>query len=293
MPAPVTPSRTAHPKGQGTPGSWKHPKFDEILRRQDARSLSDRRLSQALKNSSALIVSFIVTYFFYHSPIYSSLPKNDFFDIIYILVAFSINGVRFLFVYNIFDAIFGTIRGPDPMIDIPLTPDQRSTLSLPPTPNSIVVAPVAAETSHYITPPRYNKSSPLPSPANRASTPTPSTPNNRTFANISGISAISAISGKPRVTSTGSPVGPGQNLLTSPGSFRSPSPVFNTPSPYKPIGAGMDKRNGFSTPMSGNGRQALIGQGSLIGSGGTNGSPSVVASGKWLYEQRNRKRDIF
>ncbi|EPS37752.1 hypothetical protein H072_8560 [Dactylellina haptotyla CBS 200.50] len=291
MPAPTTPSRTAAapPNGQGTPGSWKHPKFDEILRRQDARSFSDRRLTQALKNGGALAVSLILSYVFYNSRLYTNLPRNEFFNAVYVIVHWSLNGLRFLFVYNVFDAISGAFRGPDPMVDIPLTADQRSTLSLPPTPSSAAVAPIPAETSQYVTPPRYNKSSPLPSPANRASTPTPSTPNNRPFSNISGIS-----SAKPRVTSTGSPVGPGQNLLTSPGSFRSSSPVFNTPSPLKPIGAGLEKRHSFSSPMNTNGtRQAMIGQGSLVGSMGTNASPSVVASGKWLYEQRNRKRDIF
>ncbi|KAF3912867.1 hypothetical protein AA313_de0205035 [Arthrobotrys entomopaga] len=287
MPAPTTPSRTAAtPKGQGTPGSWQHPKFDEIMRRQDARTFSDRRLSQALKNAGALTASLVISWTFYNSRLYSSLPRNDVCDLIYTVVHWSLNGLRFLFLYNICEAIFGTLRGPDPMVDIPLTADQRSTLSLPPTPNSTAVANAAGDTSHYVTPPRYNKSSPLPSPATRGSAPT--TPNSRTFASISGIST------KPRVTSAGSPVGPGQNLLTSPGSFRSPSPVFNTPSPLKPIGAGLEKRHSFSSPMNANGaRQALIGQGSLVGGMGNTASPTVVASGKWLFEQRNRKRDVF
>ncbi|KAF3935302.1 hypothetical protein ABW19_dt0206286 [Dactylella cylindrospora] len=277
MASPVTPSRTGTPSRQGTPGSWKHPKFDEIMRRQDARAFSDRKLTQAIKNTAALGASFIVTYAFYSTNfIYSNLPRSDFFNTVYSAVSWSIILLRLLFVYNIFDAIVGTLRGPDMMVDIALTPDQRSSLSLPPTPGSAAVA----ETSHYVTPPRYNKSSPLPSPAARTpTTPTPTTPNR-------GIGV--GMSGKPRVTAAGSPVGPGQNLLTSPGSF-SPAPQFTSPSPLRPIG-GLEKRHSFGSPM---GQRQAIGQGSIMGNIQSNVSPSVVASGKWLFEQKNRRRDVF
>ncbi|KAK6523810.1 hypothetical protein TWF281_001778 [Arthrobotrys megalospora] len=288
MPGPVTPSRAGGPNGQGTPGSWKHPKLDEVLRRQDARSFSDRRVSRALKNAGALGTTFVITHLFYGSRIYSGLPRNDVANIFYLGVFYSIFITRVILAYNIAFAIVGPLLGPDPMTDIPLTEDQRSSLSLPPTPQS-AVANHPADVSHYITPPRYNRSSPLPqSPlTNRPTTPTQTTPG-RTFANISGIN----VSGKPRVTAAGSPIGPGQ-LLGSPGSFRSPSPVFNTPSPYKTIGSGLEKRHSFSSPMGTGARNGLIGQGSLAGTMQGNMSPSVVASGKWLHEQRNRRRDIF
>ncbi|KAF3926699.1 hypothetical protein ABW21_db0203704 [Orbilia brochopaga] len=285
---PTTPSRSATPKGSGagTPGSWKHPKFDEILRRQDARAFSDRQLAQTLKNTGALFASFLVTHLFQNSSLYSSLPRSDFFNAVYSAVAWSVTLLRLLFAYNVFDAVVGTLRGPDPVTDIPLTPDQRSMLSLPPTPSSTSAVAAAGDTSSYITPPRYNKSSPLPNPTGsaRPTTPTPSTPQNRSLAGVSG---------KPRVTSAGSPVGPGQNLLTSPGSFRSPSPgpVFNSPSPYKPL-TGVEKRQAFGSPLGSAVRQT-IGQGSLVAGGAGSQSPSVVASPKWLLEQRNRKRDLY
>ncbi|KAK6347139.1 hypothetical protein TWF696_007218 [Orbilia brochopaga] len=288
---PTTPSRAAMPKasGAGTPGSWKHPKFDEIVRRQDARAFSDRQLAQTLKNTGALLASFVVVHLFHNSSLYSSLPRSDFFNAVYAAVAWSVTLLRLLFAYNIFDAVVGTLRGPDPVIDIPLTPDQRSTLSLPPTPSStsvVAAAAAAGDTSHYITPPRYNKSSPLPNPPGsaRPTTPTPSTPQNRSLAGVSA---------KTRVTSAGSPVGPGQNLLTSPGSFRSPSPgpTFNSPSPFKPL-SGVEKRHSFGSPLGSAVRQT-IGQGSLVAGGAGAVSPSVVASPKWLLEQRNRKRDLY
>ncbi|KAK6339362.1 hypothetical protein TWF718_008782 [Orbilia javanica] len=307
MPGPVTPSRAiGGPPGQGTPGSWKHPKLDEVLRRQDARSFSDRRVSRALKNVGALGLTFVVTHFFYNSRIYSALPRNDVANIFYLGVYYLIFITRVIFTYNIVFAVIGPLLGPDPMVDIPLTADQRSSLSLPPTPQSIVTNQ-AGDVSHYITPPRYNRSSPLPQSQLlvRPTTPTQSstaTPG-RTFANVSGISNVSGfsgisgvssvnMSGKPRVTALGSPIGPGQ-LLSSPGSFRSPSPVFNTPSPFKTIGSGLEKRHSFSSPMNAGARNNLIGQGSLAGAMQGTVSPSVVANGKWLHEQRNRRRDIF
>ncbi|KAK6352543.1 hypothetical protein TWF730_009367 [Orbilia blumenaviensis] len=298
MSGPITPSRSVGgPSGQGTPGSWKHPKLDEVLRRQDARSFSDRRVSRALKNASALGATFFVTHLFYNSRIYSKLPRNDVANLIYLGVFYLIFITRIIFAYNIAFAIIGPLLGPDPMIDIPLTEDQRSSLSLPPTPRS-AVANHAAEVSHYITPPRYNRSSPLPqSPLSaRPTTPTTATPG-RSFANVSGISNISGISslnlsGRPRVTAAGSPIGPGQ-LLGSPGSFRSPSPVFNTPSPFKIFGSGLEKRHSFSSPMNAGARNGLIGQTSLAGALQGNMSPSVVASPKWLHEKRNRRPDIF
>ncbi|RVD88027.1 uncharacterized protein DFL_002226 [Arthrobotrys flagrans] len=305
MSGPITPSRTIASNGRGTPGSWKHPKLDEVLRRQEARSFSDRRVSRALKNGAALGTTFVVTHLFYNSRIYSGLPRNDVANIVYLGIYYLIFIIRVVFTYNIAFAIIGPLLGPDPMTDIPLTDDQRSSLSLPPTPHSTVTNH-AAEVSHYITPPRYNKSSPLPqSPLlARPTTPTQSTTTpGRTFANVSGISNISGfsgvsgvsginLSGKPRVTAAGSPIGPGQ-LLGSPGSFRSPSPVFNTPSPFKTIGSGLEKRHSFSSPMNTGARTGMIGQGSLAGAMQGNMSPSVVASGKWLHEQRNRRRDIF
>ncbi|KAK6498724.1 hypothetical protein TWF481_011299 [Arthrobotrys musiformis] len=303
--APTTPSRAIVLSGQVTPGSWKHPKLDEVLRRQDARSFSDRRVSRALKNAAALGTTFVVTHLFYSSRIYSGLPRNDVTGVFYLGVYYLIFIVRVIFAYNVAFAIIGPLLGPDPMIDIPLTNDQRSSLSLPPTPQSTATNN-PADVSHYITPPRYNRSSHLPqSPLSaRPTTPTSVTPSGRTFANVSGISNISGISGisslnlsgkkqPTRVTAAGSPIGPGQLLLGSPGSFRSPSPVFNTPSPFKTIGSGLDRRPSFSSPMNGAGGR-VIGQGnSLAGAMQGNMSPSVVASGKWLHEQRNRRRDIF
>ncbi|KAF3200866.1 hypothetical protein TWF106_005453 [Orbilia oligospora] len=305
MPGPTTPSRAIVSSSQGTPGSWKHPKLDEVLRRQDARSFSDRRVSRALKNVGALGTTFVVTHFFYNSRIYSSLPRNDVANVFYLGIYYLIFVIRIILTYNTVFAIIGPLLGPDPMTDIPLTDDQRSILSLPPTPHSTIINH-AGEVSQYITPPRYNRSSPLPqSPLlARPTTPTQSTTTpGRTFANVSGISNISGFSGvsgvssigysgKPRVTAAGSPIGPGQ-LLGSPGSFRSPSPVFNTPSPFKTIGSGLEKRHSFSSPMGAGARNGMIGQGSLAGALQGNMSPSVVASGKWLHEQKNRRRDIF
>ena len=44
-----------------TPGRWTHPRYDEVLHRQNARTFTDQRAKQILYNSAALAVTFFLT----------------------------------------------------------------------------------------------------------------------------------------------------------------------------------------------------------------------------------------
>jgi hypothetical protein len=55
------------PQYPPSPGTWRHPKFTEIVKRQSASTFSDRDLRRALCNALALILSF-----FFTSPIHTA-----------------------------------------------------------------------------------------------------------------------------------------------------------------------------------------------------------------------------
>lgn len=54
--APVTP--LAQTEQEATPGKWKHPKFDEIARRQYATTFDERNVRMIVANGSFLIATF-------------------------------------------------------------------------------------------------------------------------------------------------------------------------------------------------------------------------------------------
>lgn len=62
-PLPSTPKAapaTAPPSaGSGTPGKWRHPQLNEIVRRQNAATFSDKNLRRVLWNGGALVTTFV------------------------------------------------------------------------------------------------------------------------------------------------------------------------------------------------------------------------------------------
>ena len=61
--------------------------------------------------------------------------------------------LRLLLLFNIFSAFLPLFRGEDELLDIPLTPSQRSLLGLDPR-----ASPPASTGTEYVTPPRYPRS---------------------------------------------------------------------------------------------------------------------------------------
>ncbi|KAF2232787.1 hypothetical protein EV356DRAFT_534302 [Viridothelium virens] len=142
-------SRAATPAS--TPGTWKHPRMDEIAARQSASTFTDKNVNIVTWNALALLSSFVLNRvirrimpFFFEGFTKSLSPYGG-----YVLWF-----CRLVLLYNIVLAASPLMRPKDNLSDIPLTPTQRKLLGL--APNSTPETPG----SQYITPPRFPRSTP-------------------------------------------------------------------------------------------------------------------------------------
>jgi nucleoporin POM34 len=284
--APATPSTPSTPAAQSaqpyTPnGSWKHPKFDEIARRQYATTFDERNVRAIVANAGLLFLSVygntvtsnvkLLEYAAYVSILLDSrgclsnmasrTPINSVVNAVpYSFVAVLL--VRLLFAFNIISAFLPLFRRyyPDDIADIPLTPSQRASMGLKAgavsqTPGSAYASP------NYVTPPRYQRSTPR-----RSSS----------FGQDHG--SQSPLSGSPRgsfgMSTSNSPFSPNTNTG---------SPLFQ-----KALNGSATKRlsYGGGSPMS----SSLFGDSLSSAAPGTptpsTGKASVGLNNKWLYEKR-------
>ncbi|KAI9676368.1 MAG: cell wall biogenesis protein [Caeruleum heppii] len=171
--APATPLTQPLPATHETPttGTWRHPRFDEIARRQNAASFTDRNIRKALVNAALLVGTWIMARAV-KNRYDGGQPRSSFITIdldssntstVQILAApvhlfisyspYSIWALRLFLLFNIVMAFYPLIRPPDDLADIPLTPTQRARLGLSPTPMT-----PTTPSGQYITPPRYPRS---------------------------------------------------------------------------------------------------------------------------------------
>ncbi|RAL12757.1 uncharacterized protein BO97DRAFT_405333 [Aspergillus homomorphus CBS 101889] len=152
----------AVPDKNQTPGKWRHPHLDEVVRRQNAGTFGDRNLNKLLWNGSALFATWVFgntfkSYGFWLQEIsqFSTYPD------------LSLLALRLIFVVNILIALYPLFGPKDDLSDIPLTPTQRSLLGLDPT-----ATPPLTPGTTYVTPPKYRLSTSRPaSPASRPGSP--------------------------------------------------------------------------------------------------------------------------
>jgi nucleoporin POM34 len=291
--APLTPvsraSAPSTPSGQkiqqATPsasGTWKHPRFDEITRRQYATTFDERNVKIILANGTLLLFSFVgptiasqvavlrtlVAYVIllaillmhitdpdssHRTPLHAlinTLPYHE-----WIIFA-----IRLVLVANIAIQLLPLARRyyPDDIADIPLTPSQRQIMGIkadvptPQTPGSAYASP------NFVTPPRYQKSTPRSS-----------------FSNQGDRASQSPLSGSPRASMANS-------TSNSPFSPSTASPLFQ-----RALGGSVQKRlsYGGGTPSS-----SIFGDSSSSATPGTptpgTGKASVGLNNKWLYEKR-------
>lgn len=170
--------------------------------------------------------------------------------------------VRLVFIVNIAIAFGPLVRRyyPDDIADIPLTPSQRASMGLksgvlsPQTPGSGYASP------NYVTPPRYQRSTPRSS-----------------FSNSADLNSQSPATGSPRASLARST----SNSPFSPNNAGSPlfQKALNGGSATKRLSYG-------GSPMSG----SLFGDSSSSATPGTptpsTGKASVGLNNKWLYEKR-------
>ncbi|KAH3912547.1 hypothetical protein HBH56_116440 [Parastagonospora nodorum] len=265
--APATPSTPSTPAAQAdqpyTPGgSWKHPKFDEIARRQYATTFDERNVRAITANAGLLFLSM------YGNTITSQVKLLEYaatpINAVVRAVPYSewaIVLIRLAFAVNIVIAFLPLVRRyyPDDIADIPLTPSQRASMGLrtdvmsPQTPGSAFASP------NYVTPPRYQRS----------------TPRSSSFSNQdrSSQSPLSGARGGFALSTSNSPFSPSQS---------NGSPLFQ-----KALSGSTSKRLSYGgTPMSG----SLFGDSSSSATPGTptpsTGRASVGLNNKWLYEKR-------
>ncbi|KAJ4373516.1 hypothetical protein N0V86_007656 [Didymella sp. IMI 355093] len=173
MAAPATPqAQTRQAPQLHTPnGTWKHPKFDEITRRQYATTFDESNVRIVVANGALLTASFFADAVTSKVKLleYAAAPVNA-------LIhhtpysAWGILAIRLFFFVNIVNALLPLVRRyyPDDIADIPLTPSQRTSMGLKPSSSGSTYASPA---SAYVTPPRYSRSTPRSSFSNQGERP--------------------------------------------------------------------------------------------------------------------------
>lgn len=235
-----------------SPGRWRHPKFDEITRRQSANTFDDKSVRLIVWNGGALLLLWLFSanlesYSWYEL----STPKSTKLYMPYARLLLSC-----VFLYNIALALLPAMKSKDDMTDISLTPTQRALLGLSPT----ATPPPVTPGTQYVTPPRYS----------RSSTPRNSSP-------LSRVSADSPLSRR------GSP----PSALQASNSPFSPSP---SPMWAKAIGSGRDslRRHSYGSPALpglGSSKDLIIQGVSGTPSPSTGRGSSVGLNSRWLYER--------
>ncbi|KAI1812339.1 NPCC-domain-containing protein [Poronia punctata] len=235
-----------------SPGTWRHPRLQEITRRREAATFTEKNMRRIVINVTVMIAVIIVqSYVKKLLPSKRSAPQVwDYFNLgTYALFALPL--------YNIAINLLPLIRAKDDLSDIALTPAQRKLLGLPPssappTPGSV-----------YSTPPRYSRTpSASGSPASR-----------RSFSSSPGSNRSVSNPGTP------TPAGNGTGGLMSPllqkamlGARRSSLGSLGSPSPKASISS--------------------ISTGSIFGNGPESPSPSPIGkrssvglNSKWRYDR--------
>ncbi|KAI1169324.1 nuclear pore complex component-domain-containing protein [Nemania serpens] len=242
-----------------SPGTWRHPRIQEISRRRRESTFTDKNLYRLTWNSGAVVTLFFLRFVFGLSPIKSFVPRPllGYEPILFYLILL-------LPAYNIAINSMPLIRGRDNLADIPLTPGQRKLLGLPPsgappTPGSV-----------FSTPPRY------------ARTPSAqgSAVSRRSFSSSPVLTRSPSNQGSP------TPVGNGSGLA-------SPSPHILLQKAM--LGARRSSLGSMGSPSPL--RSGVLSGASIFGSSPESPSPSpagkqssVGLSNKWRYNKGMRPK---
>ncbi|KAI8630344.1 NPCC-domain-containing protein [Xylariaceae sp. FL1651] len=248
-----TPTKAPATPITDSPGTWRHPRLQEITRRQEASTFTDKNMRRIVINISLLVVLVIL-----HPFAKKALPSKRSAPHLWKGFAYTYYALFSLTLFNIALNLWPLFRAKDDFSDIPLTPGQRKLLGLPPssappTPGSV-----------YSTPPRYLRT---PSASGSAAS-------KRSFSS----SPISNRS--PSNPESPTPVGNGSGAFSSPGHHLLQKAVF---------GARRSSRGSMGSPSPMGGLSSGV---SLFGSGPESPSPSpagkrstVGISNKWRYEK--------
>ncbi|KAK1073050.1 hypothetical protein LTR33_010076 [Friedmanniomyces endolithicus] len=147
-----TPQRPSTTQGDAspiaTPGEWQHPRYQELVQRQNANRFDATNMRIVGMNTGFMATSILVPFL-----ISLILPRS------WLLIAepyytYTLFAIRLFFALNIVFAFTPLLKPRDNCDDVPLTPSQRQLLGLPPM--SRPATP--QEQQQYVTPPRYSRS---------------------------------------------------------------------------------------------------------------------------------------
>ncbi|KAI0100768.1 nuclear pore complex component-domain-containing protein [Nemania sp. FL0031] len=208
-----TPTKTPATPTTESPGTWRHPRLQEIARRQQASSFTDKNVRNITINL-ILLIGLVILHSFSKKALLSisRLAPSAWINpdtLYYLVLALPIFNIAFNF--------SPLIRRPDDLSDIALTPGQRKLLGLPPsstppTPGSV-----------YSTPPRYARTPSLSSSTGR-----------RSFSSSPILGRSPSNQGSPTPAGNGSGLtSPSQHLLLQKAMFGARRSSLGSPSPIR------------------------------------------------------------
>ncbi|KAK0383363.1 hypothetical protein NLU13_9276 [Sarocladium strictum] len=234
-----------------SPGTWRHPRLNEITRRRNATTFTEKNVRQIAYNIAALLALWSLR-------VVSKLQFNpqSFPPTFRLYLSWAWLGFQLIPCFKIVFALLPLIRPVDDLQDIPLTAAQRKLLGLPP--SSAPPTPNAT----FSTPPRYSR-----------------TPSIAGSVGSRGSFASSPLSGR------GSPLV--QSTMGGSGSPFSPSgsPLFSKSG--NGFGGGRRSSLGSGSPFGASTATNLFSEpGSPSPSSGKRAT--VGLNNKWLYEKSRR-----
>ncbi|KAI1469703.1 NPCC-domain-containing protein [Daldinia caldariorum] len=266
----VTPKKStpATPPPTDSPGTWRHPRLEEITQRQEATTFSDKNIKRIAVNIIVLITLIIL-----HSLAARALPsKKSFPYAVWSYARYAYWAVLAIPLFNIGTNLLPLIRPKDDLSDIPLTPGQRQLLGLPP--SSAPPTPGSA----YSTPPRYSRT-----PSISGSTGSKRSFSSPTRSPASNYGSLSGGNGNVNLAGLGSPQSPLLQKAMN-GARRSSISSLGS-SGMLGASTGFSSSAGFSS--------------SFYGGVPDSPSPSPVAgkrntvglSSKWMYERAQTRKN--
>ncbi|RDA88343.1 hypothetical protein CP532_5636 [Ophiocordyceps camponoti-leonardi (nom. inval.)] len=241
----------AAPPVPDSPGTWRHPRLDEINRRRNASNFSEKNVRRIAYNLVALLALWAIRRVARLKLDPRILPTNLAYYLSWAWIALQLVPIA-----QIGLACLPLVRNEDDVSDIPLTATQRKLLGLPP--------PSTPPTpdGHFSTPPRYSR--------------TPS---------IAGSVGSRASYNSSPLSGRGSPA-----LQASTGASPSPFSSVGSPLLHKTVGSiahGQRSSIGSTSPLGASSSINLFSDpGSPSPSSGKR--TSVGLNNKWLYEKGRR-----
>ncbi|KAM3547779.1 hypothetical protein ARSEF4850_009806 [Beauveria asiatica] len=179
----ATPVKAAPASVTDSPGTWRHPRLDEITRRREATTFSEKNVRRIAYNIIALLCFWTIRILvkMYISPPRYGYPRfpltlfkrkhvlivlflsNSFSPATRLYMGWAWTVIQTVPLVQIALACTPLLRARDEMNDIPLTAAQRKLLGLelaPPassSPGAVAVAAAASAGSTFSTPPRYSR----------------------------------------------------------------------------------------------------------------------------------------